>query len=1819
MNVLKKTFSMFLVVCMMIGVVPMAALAASTDNTESTVADTVTTAETSETQDLEYDDEYRILHLDCGRKYFTKDWIIALINEMAAAGYTHLELAFGNDGMRFLLDDMSVTANGTTYSDDAVTAAIQAGNKSYYDAGDANELTQAEMDDIIAHAITKGIEIIPLLNTPGHMDVIITAMKTLGFDSPEYSTSNRTVDVADTEAIAFVRAFVYKYMDYFAAKGCKAFNIGADEYANDTGNPKFSELISYGLYDDYINHLNALAEYSVGKGMIPMAFNDGIYYNQNTSNGEINKNIMVCYWSSGWWGYDVASAEYLANMGFKMINTHGDYYFVLTSDGITNPSDKALNFNENTFMASTIDDPSGSMFCIWCDAPGSATETEVAAAARITLRKMAAAMQGTTTYSEEVVSGGFNEDGSVNAAETLTTVPADGNSGIYVSGYGLTGATATEVTNVTVDGAKNVKAWDITPYVGSVSYTEKGTVRLPVPSEWNTALLTGFYVENGVVVTVEGDYVDGYYTFDMLHFSVAGVAEMSYDHLIELTVGGSKTVIIEGVDPTNVTLTPDPSGIAKVTTVAHNVTGSSKLEQVTSLNSLVFGGKYVLKNKRSEKVLGVTTESASAWRTTCLVQSNEPPSISSPYWTITFDGSNYYFRNSDNKYMTIGDNSANLTGTQTALTMYSYDDNTFGIAQNGYYLNDMGQGGVYAGGYAGTIENPGVRDPGAPWYIYQIVETQASNGTEVTFTGTAEGETCVTINNKVYKVVVSYNEEELNIVVGGRKSVTQSATISGEPSYTEEGIVTANVDGNTVTFTAGNAIGTTVVTVGNTKYTVHVIKEDLSTVDALKIEYWITNSALKDSDTGLSYLKIQADQPGIYSEAGVDVSELIPQKLLRENRDIFYWHTRILDVTKTNNSASGTQEQTNHSGDNETTSGSEFTHVRYWNGEWEVLIGTEWVAVNRTVATVSNASGTTTHETNQLVAYFLEKLDIYATINGEKVSEVDINAVDWGFKSGENWGYNVNDDICTVSFQAVYEDGTTNPVNTTISDMKTTTLVYSYWTSGRGIGTLLFTGSEDYQISRVSAETGTAVYTKTNSSVTVDSFNWNNNEETVWSGDASDSVCIHNDTRYPSYEEPNDNLTWNTSAYNNNNAILIRIYVKAIDTKDTLKIVYYDEKFGDTLYTYDINVNSGVLFNNNNFDPEPIEFSGNDDRIDVTGVGIKNSFGVIQYFKTDLTEVPEVKGKYNSELYTYTGSVISGDKKTLYLYYNINTEFLFPNYVVDFGLPITFKLSDLLSDDTNVNKIGTLSAKYGSLTYNGDDNTFTYTPDSILMSYDVLSIPLTINGETNTTNVGVTPATTVHYEESFIKWDGWSGGNSAPTITQSTEKLGSSSNYGYDVAYANTAGASNETYATSSIIGDKGIFEFSGTGVQVFANCTEETGYVAVQVAKSDGTIVKVCMVNTVVAEGTTSATNGQTGDLYGLPIVSLTNLPHDTYTVTITKIMDTAPVNIDGVRVFNTINDTNAGAENIFYADKEDNPEFYQLRDMVLNVIGVCDNTSVDYKTMYEQVYNATADGNAIITDEKVTYGNNETIQDLLDNGPKNEIYLYANQTLTFKVKTNRVMQLGMKAPQDATIADISINNVTVSTSYSINSSVDMFYSLTGKTDIETEYLVEITNKGDKILSITDLKICDDPDAAFVPFTADDISVILGGDPADDSAEAPVVTYADAVLDITVTDIFGRKFGTVSLSANGVQGESYIFTSDEILEAVSSEAQKDYIPVNGSAISDVEVKYGETGEIKVREYLDVLPMFNFKSYFDKWNDRLTQKQNKGHDQRRFR
>ena len=92
----------------------------------------------------------RIFHLDCGRKYFSVSEIEGIIDQLAENHYTHIQLAFGNDGFRFLLNDMKVTLDDGTvvYTDSAVRTAITEGNSAYSNSigTDITMLSESDMD-----------------------------------------------------------------------------------------------------------------------------------------------------------------------------------------------------------------------------------------------------------------------------------------------------------------------------------------------------------------------------------------------------------------------------------------------------------------------------------------------------------------------------------------------------------------------------------------------------------------------------------------------------------------------------------------------------------------------------------------------------------------------------------------------------------------------------------------------------------------------------------------------------------------------------------------------------------------------------------------------------------------------------------------------------------------------------------------------------------------------------------------------------------------------------------------------------------------------------------------------------------------------------------------------------------------------------------------------------------------------------------------------------------------------------------------------------------------------------------------------------------------------------------------------------------------------------------------------------------------------------------------------------------------------------------------------------------------------------------------
>lgn len=551
----KRLLSLILAVILMIGLLPISAFATSAS------------AQANDAEDTGY--KYNIMFLDCGRKYFSVNSIKQIIDNASAAGFNYIQLAVGNDGLRFLLDDMSLTVNGTTYSSQQVSAAIHAGNEAYYNF-DVDELTQSEMDEIIAYAVSKGMGVIPCVNTPGHMDAILSAATALTGKDCSYSGSARTIDVTNATAVAFTQALLKKYVSYFAGKGCEYFNMGADEYANDiftSGSMGFGNLQSTGKYSYYVTYVNAVAKMVKDAKMTPMAFNDGIYFNSNTSSGTFDTDILICYWSNGWSSYTPMPAANLAAKGFKLINTHGDYYWVLGKSDWQCSPEKAKGFNYKTFQGGTINDPAGSMFCIWCDYPGAGTDTSVVSNTAATIAAFGKALPEVKPV-----------EGVKNVTKT------DDTTGVSVTAPGLTGLTVKGAAAPSIDTAAEGKvlAYDVTPTTESGNYAEAASVSFKTPSGWDTSRVRGFVVNTDGTVTdgLTGVVENGSFTFTAPHFSVMGIYQLSADAPtktkdINVAVGGTATVTVEDVNLSGRTYPTEDESIATVTVTGQDETPST--------------------------------------------------------------------------------------------------------------------------------------------------------------------------------------------------------------------------------------------------------------------------------------------------------------------------------------------------------------------------------------------------------------------------------------------------------------------------------------------------------------------------------------------------------------------------------------------------------------------------------------------------------------------------------------------------------------------------------------------------------------------------------------------------------------------------------------------------------------------------------------------------------------------------------------------------------------------------------------------------------------------------------------------------------------------------------------------------------------------------------------------------------------------------------------------------------------------------------------------------------------------------------------------
>lgn len=1604
-------------------------------------------------RDTSGDDYYRIVHLDCGREYFSKDWIIALINEMAAAGYNQLQLAFGNGGFRFYLDDMSID----TYSSEAVKSALEYGNKQYNTYGDngkkdsewreynptTNALTEPEMDAIIAYAKTKSIEIVPMLNTPGHMNALLHAMSKL--EIGEYNdliVSSGCMNLSKDKAVDFTGKLVEKYIKYFKEQEVAFFHLAMDEYHDASGNTSFTS--------EFFTYANRLIDNVIYAGMTPRVFNDALTSSNNRNS--FTAGTQVCCWNS-------------ANVsGYSLINTSHDFYYVSTNEawnlnhsifngeGYTFVGDYAEDtwithaekFNNNTFLYKKVSsniNPVGSMFCIWCNTPGKNTETQIAQQIRMILRVIGARMQNKNDYSpsDVLVEGGFKADGTINVP-TKTVGNGSGNTTadndtVRVAGPNLAALTAPEHTGQiadikAVDG--RIKAYDVTPSTADNNkYTGGAEVRIKIPAEWDSSKVIAFIVESdGTVNDITGKTEDGWYAFTASHFSVMGI----YEKAATTEVGGTIEIV---------------AGQTGVITVPGDVTNNvGKIENDT-----------VATKEKVEKVQ----------------QTGE---------TI------YY--------------SATASASLDAYQRY-YASNLIDGKESTYYWSGSNEG-QKIGAYAQV-------DLGAaiPFDAVRIIPTSRTDakctadvkvsvdGSNWTTIGSYDGTKTTILNNTAGNVryirveITAYKQSwwQLAEIQWGSYNGSTFTSMAASGSVTPEGKTETQV-----TF-KGLKEGTTTVTIDGVVYTIEVKAAELENV-VLPINLWITNTGVVPdgwgngnpeeftySDTAgnrRSIYTLKASYSKVNSPNGISLSSILPKvtgtaKSWDGNTyNVTYWKSAY----HTAENRQSTDGWTNYSH-----KGTKFEYIRFYEGSWAYSVdGITWVNIENVGA------GATDTDKNQVCIWYRQVTTV--------TSEVTTEIVDWGpIKYGANQ--------CLLDFAVKY-DGTSNRIpnsfpvtDKTIGFDIAPTGNETYYGTDNGVSYRTVYGIAGVETAAYEVYMITLTPSANEPSSSISDYNkyeYKGTEKIAWAKTEADA----NSTelyKMPNVEYGGEPFLKSVKIYQKQ-GLLVTYYLRAKQTLDSLTVHYAIQGSETAFYEYNIAVNRGTTFNSEialdpNQDPNvggPLLYGK-----------VTNSNNETITVSSELATLQGLEPQYRYSKYEIVD--FRKDDKNVWIYYTFTREH---TYVIDFGLPLKIKFSDFgVTDDAAIDTVSLWKEQivhenkglYGTakvITGSTEGKYVLYTLDKPLDKN--ITIPLYVkfsqkgdNDKPQLFTANIIPATSVYYEDSFAKFTNgsynggaiaWEDAGTKPqeTPTQALEALGNKTNvYGYDPAYQNSTMFSmgsaqkvtvTSTMATTGVVWPTAQFTFKGTGFDIISLTDNTSGAIFVDVVNAKtGVKAKSLFVNNYYGykynEATQTWETVQTGNnaLYQIPVIAVRDLGYDEYNVVISVAYNTFfdkttkqeySFWLDAVRVYDPMGESVNTGET-YKPDGEAYPQYIKLRSELKKLNG-----------------DGTASSGALFIDGK----ENANISEYANYGPNNEVYLAKGQAITFKLVGENLskiatVQIGAKSPNSSAEKTATMKVGADVKQEILGTATEMYYDISA---VKDGRIVTITNTGEAILSLTNLKI---------------------------------------------------------------------------------------------------------------------------------------------------
>lgn len=321
----------------------------------------------------------RGLNLDIARKYYSAGWIEARLRDMA---------------------DLKLNQLGLHFSDDQ---AFRIESESHPEIVSPEHLTLAEVRRIVGLATSLHIDVVPEIDSPGHLGAVLRAYPDLQLRNAQGVVSTGSIDISKPASAELIDELLDEYTELF---GGAYWQLGADEYrALTVRDPaaSYPQLLTaarrkYGaqatIKDLATGWLNDRAAVVRAKGRTAKAWNDGFFRGGTV---HADKDIEVEYWT----GKEIGARppeEYLGE-GRPVVNLNDEFlYYVLGQPNtFVYPTGKRI-YEQWTplVLRGTRPVPTryskqilGGRFAVWGDLPRAQTAQQVAQGIRMPLRATA--------------------------------------------------------------------------------------------------------------------------------------------------------------------------------------------------------------------------------------------------------------------------------------------------------------------------------------------------------------------------------------------------------------------------------------------------------------------------------------------------------------------------------------------------------------------------------------------------------------------------------------------------------------------------------------------------------------------------------------------------------------------------------------------------------------------------------------------------------------------------------------------------------------------------------------------------------------------------------------------------------------------------------------------------------------------------------------------------------------------------------------------------------------------------------------------------------------------------------------------------------------------------------------------------------------------------------------------------------------------------------------------------------------------------------------------------------------------------------------